>query len=80
PGCVQCHGPRGVGVGAYFPPLAGQPAQYLAGQMRAFKEGSRRNDPLGMMRHIALSLDDKDTDAVTAWFAAQPVEPERNEP
>ncbi|MDE1886018.1 MAG: c-type cytochrome, partial [Xanthomonadaceae bacterium] len=41
PGCVQCHGPRGVGVGAYFPPLAGQPAQYLAGQMRAFKEGSR---------------------------------------
>lgn len=70
PGCVQCHGPRGVGVGAYFPPLAGQPATYLAGQMRAFKEGSR-NDPLGMMRHVASSLDDTDTDAVAAWFAAQ---------
>ena len=80
PGCEQCHGPRGIGVGAYFPPLAGQPAQYLAGQMRAFKESGRRNDPLGMMRHIASSLDDKDIDAVTAWFAAQPVEPERNEP
>ena len=80
PGCVQCHGPRGVGVGAYFPPLAGQPALYLAGQMRAFKEGGRRNDPLGMMRHIASSLDDKDIDAVTAWFAAQPVGSEGNKP
>ena len=80
PGCVQCHGPLGVGVGAYFPPLAGQPARYLAVQMRAFKEGSRGNDPLGMMRHIASSLDDKDIDAVTAWFAAQPVEPEGNKP
>lgn len=71
PGCVQCHGPSGVGVGANFPPLAGQPATYLAAQMRAFKEGSRRNDPLGMMRHIALSLDDTDINAAAQWFAAQ---------
>lgn len=25
PGCVQCHGPGGSGVGEHFPPLAGSP-------------------------------------------------------
>ncbi|HEX7324409.1 MAG TPA: c-type cytochrome [Rhodanobacteraceae bacterium] len=74
PGCVKCHGPRGVGVGANFPPLAGQPAAYLASQLRAFKDGSRRDDPLGLMRHVASGLSAKDIAAVAAWFAAQPVQ------
>ncbi|WP_166208601.1 c-type cytochrome [Cognatiluteimonas telluris] len=72
PGCVQCHGPGGVGVGSGFPPLAGQPAAYLSAQLHAWKQGTRRNDPLQLMQHISSALSDADIQAVSAWFAAQP--------
>lgn len=72
PGCVQCHGPHGVGVGEHFPPLAGQPALYLANQLHQWQQGSRRNDPLDLMKHVAAALDEDDIQAVSAWFAAQP--------
>ncbi|HET6632279.1 MAG TPA: c-type cytochrome [Rhodanobacteraceae bacterium] len=72
PGCVACHGPHGVGVGAHFPPLAGQPAAYLASQLTAWQKGTRRNDPLDLMQHVAAALSAADIEAVSAWFAAQP--------
>lgn len=73
PGCVQCHGPGGVGVGAHFPPLAGQPAAYIAAQLKAWQQGRRRNDPLQLMQHLAGALSAGDIEAVAAWFAAQPL-------
>lgn len=73
PACEQCHGPGGVGVGAAFPPLAGQPAAYLAAQLKAWQQGRRHNDPLALMQHISSALDDQDITAVAAWFAAQPL-------
>lgn len=72
PGCVQCHGPHGVGVGEHFPPLAGQPAAYIAKQLHAWKQGKRSNDPLDLMKHVASALNDKDIQAVSTWFAVQP--------
>lgn len=72
PACIACHGPQGVGVGAYFPPLAGQPAVYIANQLRDWQKGLRKNDPLDMMRRIAVALDAPDVTAVSEWFAAQP--------
>jgi cytochrome c553 len=72
PACVACHGPHGVGVGAHFPPLAGQPASYLINQLSAFKKGTRHNGPLGLMKHVAENLSGKDMQAVAHWFAAQP--------
>lgn len=72
PGCVQCHGPHGVGVGEHFPPLAGQPAMYIANQLHEWQKGSRHNDPLDLMKHVAAALDEGDIKAVSAWFAAQP--------
>lgn len=72
PGCVKCHGPHGVGVGANFPPLAGQPATYIANQMHDWQQGKRRNDPLGLMQHVASALSESDIEAVSEWFAAQP--------
>ncbi|HEX7348257.1 MAG TPA: c-type cytochrome [Rhodanobacteraceae bacterium] len=80
PSCVACHGPRGEGVGAGFPPLAGQPAGYLANQLDAFKSGARHNDPLGLMQHVASALSEQDIKAVSAWFAAQPVTPRGGKP
>lgn len=73
PACEQCHGPGGVGVGAGFPPLAGQSAAYLEAQLTAWKQGSRRNDPLQLMQHISTGLDAADIKAVSLWFAAQPL-------
>lgn len=72
PACIACHGPQGVGVGAGFPPLAGQPATYIANQLRDWQQGTRKNDPLDMMRRISVALDAPDVAAVSEWFAAQP--------
>ena len=73
PGCVQCHGPGGVGVGANFPPLAGQPASYIKAQLMAWQHGTRHNDPLQLMQHLSAALSASDIDAVAGWFAAQPL-------
>ncbi len=69
PECVACHGPSGVGVGDAFPPLAGQSAQYLASQLNAWRQGTRKNDPNDLMGHIARSLTDDEVKAVSAYFA-----------
>jgi cytochrome c553 len=71
PACVQCHAPHGVGVGEHFPPLAGQPASYIASQLEAWKKGTRHGDPLQLMQHVASELDVADIQAVSAWFATQ---------
>ncbi|MEW9571730.1 cytochrome c [Rhodanobacter sp. Si-c] len=73
PACVQCHAPGGVGVGANFPPLAGQSTAYIASQLRAWQQGTRHNDPLQLMQHVAQQLTPREIDAVAAWFAAQPL-------
>ncbi|CBL46078.1 Cytochrome c family protein [gamma proteobacterium HdN1] len=72
PACIQCHGPNGVGIGEHFPPLSGQSALYLANQMREWKKGSRANDPLGLMKHVAQSLTESEILAVAKWFSSQP--------
>jgi thiosulfate dehydrogenase len=69
PACVQCHGERGVGM---FPPLAGQSAEYIIGQLRAFKDGTRHSDALGLMHGIAAKLSDADVEAAASYFAARP--------
>lgn len=70
PACVSCHGPAGAGVGDAFPPLAGQPAAYLAAQLMAWQNGSRHNDPNDLMGHIAKSLTAEEVQGVAEYFAA----------
>lgn len=74
PACVQCHGPAGVGVGANFPPLAGQPAAYIEAQLTAWQHGTRHNDPLQLMQQLSRALSAQDIHEVAAWFAAQPLD------
>ena len=73
PGCVQCHGERGSGVGMVFPPLAGQPAGYIMAQLQAWKQGTRKGEPLGLMQGIAGRLSEQDMRGVADYFAAQAV-------
>src|SRR3546814_1221248 len=51
--CADCHGPKGEGLGPANPALAGQPAVYLAAQLRAWRRGERRNDPGNVMTGIS---------------------------
>jgi len=71
PACVQCHGENGSGVGSRFPPLTGQSSLYIANQLHAWKQGTRRGDPLGLMQTVAGKLSDADIRAVSDYFAAQ---------
>lgn len=72
PACVQCHGPGGRGVGATFPALAGQSASYIDTQLKAFRDGQRKNDPQQLMRTPASKLTDEEIAAVARWFSSQP--------
>lgn len=69
PECVACHGPSGVGVGDAFPTLAGQGSNYLATQLRAWQQGTRKNDQNDLMGHIARSLTEEEITAVADYFA-----------
>jgi cytochrome c553 len=70
PGCTQCHGPGGIGVGASFPHLAGLTAPYIAAQLNAFRQHQRPAGPLGLMWRVAGKLSPADIAAVSAYFAA----------
>ena len=69
PACVSCHAPDGEGFGAEFPPLAGQPAQYLVTQINRWQSGARDNDPMGLMKAVAEQLTDADKMNVMAFYA-----------
>jgi cytochrome c553 len=73
PGCGQCHGAAGHGVGKTFPRLAGQSAEYIMSQLKAWKDGKRTNDPLHLMTGIASKLTDDQVAAVAAYYASLPV-------
>jgi len=67
--CAACHGETGISVSESIPNLAAQRAGYLAAQLRALKDGTRKNP---VMNAIASQLSAEDIANVTAYFAAQP--------
>lgn len=72
PGCEQCHGPGGVGVGSAFPALAAQNARYITDQLKRWKRGERSNDPNGLMAAIASRMTPEDIAAVAAYLESLP--------
>jgi cytochrome c553 len=67
--CEICHADAGVGIAPSFPYLAGQYADYTARQLRSWKQGTRRNDPLDVMAEIAERLSDEEIRALALYFA-----------
>jgi cytochrome c553 len=67
--CAACHGAGGVSVSDAIPNLAAQRAGYLEAQLKALKEGTRKN---AIMNAIAAQLSPEDMSNVAAYFAAQP--------
>ena len=67
--CAICHGTDGRPVPtAPVIPLAGVPRDFIAAQMRAFRDGKQ---PATVMHQIAKGYSDQQIDALAAWFAAQ---------
>lgn len=67
--CAACHGATGVSVSDAIPNLAAQRAGYLEAQLKALKEGTRKNP---IMSVIAAQLSAEDMANVAAYFASQP--------
>lgn len=65
PACAACHDPHGQGNElAGFPLLSGQQPQYMIDQLKAFRAGTRANDPMGIMREISKRMTDAEIEAV----------------
>jgi cytochrome c553 len=67
--CAACHGVNGVSVSDAIPNLAAQRAGYLEAQLKALKDGTRKNP---MMNAIASQLSPADIADVAAYFASLP--------
>ena len=65
--CVACHGAKGVSNNPIYPNLAGQKEQYLAKQIKAFRDGTRQ-DPI--MSAMAKPLSDADIANLAAYYAS----------
>ena len=63
--CTACHGANGVSVSDDIPNLAGQKSAYLKAQLRAFRDGTRKNT---LMNAMASQLGDADIDNLVAFF------------
>jgi cytochrome c553 len=74
--CGTCHGRDGNNMNPKYPRLAGQNANYLAAQLKAFRAQTRGDpDAIGYMWGMASQLDDATIDALAAYYAAQKAEP-----
>ncbi|MFL6565234.1 MAG: c-type cytochrome [Burkholderiales bacterium] len=69
PACGGCHGPAGAGIPAQYPRLAGQFAEYVAAQLKGFKDGARSNDANGVMRAVAARMTEREIQAVAQYAA-----------
>ncbi|ANT66169.1 c-type cytochrome [Aeromonas hydrophila] len=65
--CAACHGVEGKALIPNYPHLAGQNAAYLVKQLKAFKDGSRK-EPL--MVPFMAPLTDADMENLAAYYAS----------
>ncbi len=65
--CAGCHGSDGISGNPAVPSLAGQQAVYTVVQLKAYKEGSRKDTT---MNGIAAGLSDADIENLAAYYAS----------
>ena len=66
--CAHCHGTDGNSTSSAYPSLAGQTREYLYRQIKAFKEGTRKNS---MMSPAVVVLSDQDAQDLAEYFSGQ---------
>ena len=67
PACSGCHSPTGMGIPAQYPRVAGQHAEYTEAQLKAFRDGVRKNS--AQMTGVAAKLNDREIKAVADYMA-----------
>jgi cytochrome c553 len=65
--CAACHGANGISAAPMWPNLAGQKELYLSMQIKAFRDGKRK-DP--SMSPMVAGLTDADADNLAAYYAS----------
>lgn len=66
--CAACHGTDGNSVNSDWPSLAGQHANYIVRQLKAFQKGQRENV---LMSSQAMNLSEDDMADLAAYYASQ---------
>ena len=64
--CVVCHGRDGIAIAPNAPNLAGENAAYVAAQLKAFRDGSRKHEQMSI---IAADLTDADIADLAQWYS-----------
>lgn len=67
--CAACHGPAGVSVSSDIPNLAAQKEEYIATQLKAFRDGKRTN---ALMNPITAGFTEDDIADLAAHFSGLP--------
>lgn len=66
--CALCHGPEGQSASAVYPRLAAQHPDYIAKQLKDFRDGRRRSET---MADMVKGLQDEDIAGLAAFFASR---------
>ena len=75
--CATCHGANGISANDLYPNLAGQHADYIVKQLKAFKNGTDRSNPL--MSPMAAGLSEEDMADIAAYYNSLPRTPAATE-
>jgi cytochrome c553 len=67
PACSGCHSPNGAGIPAQYPRISGQHADYTEAQLKAFRDGVRKNS--AQMTGVAARMNDREIKAVADYAA-----------
>ena len=68
--CIACHGANGVAIAPTYPNLAGQKADYMVAQLKAFKSGERKGGSAAIMAPMAAGLSEQDMMDISAYFSS----------
>jgi len=69
--CTPCHGATGASPQDLWPNLSAQRMGYIVKQLKAFRDGSRKDS---VMEPIAKGLTDQDIANLAAYFSGQPLD------
>lgn len=66
--CAACHGANGVAIAPTYPNLAGQNAEYIVAQLKAFKSGERTGASSAIMAPMSMPLTEQDMLDLAAYY------------
>jgi cytochrome c553 len=69
--CAPCHGATGASPQDVWPNLSAQRMGYIVKQLKAFRDGSRKDAVMGP---LSKGLTDQDIEDLAAYFSSQPLD------